>query len=392
MSAMPEIELERQLAALTTWSGPTPHLWRRARRTAGQRRGWASVRNSRWVFWGPTIAAAAVLAIVIGSQQPRRLPPATPDAAGLPRLHSGQAQGVQRGVGYERYSGEGDAAGLPIAGAAGDFVVQGVAKSREGTTFGDFVAGRGVARGETAKSPALTTPASNQAGERHVVRKASLELIAADVRAAFDKARHVVSEARGEYVQESGVTGDERQLQAGLTLRVAADRLSDVLSELRALGKVRAETSGGEDVTAQVVDLEARLTNEKRVEAELLKLLETRQDAPLKDVLELRTAIGNVRQSIEQITAQRERLGRLVSLATVLVIIRPTDLPPPAQTGLGSYFFLALRDALSRAGLLLIDSAAWLVRVAVGGLMWWVLLIVVALLARRWWRKRQARA
>jgi hypothetical protein len=429
MSAMPEIELERQLAALTNWSGRTPNLWRRALRIAGGRRWWSAVRSSRWVFWGPVVAAAAALAFVIGS-----LPPGGGvDAAGRVVL-DGQAgkyvvgydlyegRDVARGVELGRGFGQGewyfDQAGRPTAPSVGDRVADGqcagaayVADGPSGggsppgmpakdVTFGGYAAA-GVAKAQVPvagqappASPAATAAPSarGEPVERYVVRKATMELLAADVRAAFAKARSVVSEAHGEYVQESSVTGDERQLQASLTLRVTAERLSDVLNELRTLGKVRAETSGGEDVTTQVVDTEARLNNEQRVEAELLQLMEKRQDAPLKDILELRTAIGNVRQSIEQLTAQRERLGRLVSLASVLVIIRPSDLPPPAQTGLGTYFYHALRNALNRAGLLLADSAAWLVRVLVGGLLWWVLLIVAVLIVRRWWRKRQVQA
>ena len=176
-------------------------------------------------------------------------------------------------------------------------------------------------------------------------------------------------------------------MEANLTLRVAATRLSEVLNELRQLGQVQAEKASGEDVTAQVVDLEARLRNEQRVETELLQLLERRKDAPLKEILELRTSISGVRQTIEQLTAQRERLSRLVELATGLVIIRPADAPLPAEPGLGTHLIGALGNAWQRGLVFLINTVAGFVSVIIGGLVWWALLVAVVLCIRAYRRR-----
>ena len=233
------------------------------------------------------------------------------------------------------------------------------------------------------------------ATDRAVVRKAQMELLTENVRTAFLKAQHLVSEASGEYVQESALTGSEKDknLQANLTLRVTAERLSALLNDLRALGSVNAESSGGEDVTAQMVDLEARLSNEKRVEKELLDLMEKRTDAPLKEVLELRDHIGSVRQSIEQMTAQRERLGRLVSLATVLVIIRTEPeqsktATQPAKESIGQYFGKNVAAAWEAGLQFLADTVAALLRVAVGGIIWWTLLVLAIIALRQNLRQR----
>ena len=223
-----------------------------------------------------------------------------------------------------------------------------------------------------------------------------MELLTDDVRTAFLKAQHLVSEAGGEYVQDSALTGTEKDknMQANLTLRVAANRLSAVLNDLRALGKVNAESTGGEDVTAQMVDLEARLSNERRVEKELLDLMEKRTDSPLKDILDLRDKIGQVRQSIEQMTAQRERLGRLVSLATVLVLIHanPEPTPPPAtqpaKQTIGQYFGKNVAESWETGLQWLADTVAALLRVLIGGIIWWTLLVLAIIALRQSMRRR----
>jgi hypothetical protein len=238
--------------------------------------------------------------------------------------------------------------------------------------------------------PPQQQPAPAQPTERFVVRKATLELETPNVAGTFAKVAHAVSLARGEYVQESSISGEGRHASARLTLRVAADRLSECLNELRGLGTVTSERTSGEDVTTQMVDLEARLRNEQRIEVELLELLERRSEAPLKEILELRDSLSSVRQSIERMTAQREHLSRLVSLATVLVIIQSGE-APEVQAGLGDYFARNLATAWTGGVRMLADSLAWLVTVAVGGLPWWILLAVVTWLLIRWHRRTLAR-
>jgi len=224
-----------------------------------------------------------------------------------------------------------------------------------------------------------------------VIRKATVELTTPDVRAAFLKAANLVSAAQGEYVEASTISGRETSLRADLTLRVAASRLSDVLNALRELGEVRSEQTGGEDVTGQVVDIEARLRNEQRVEAELLELLQSRKDAPLDEILEVRSSLASVRRSVEQLTAQRDRLGHLVSLATVLVIIRRGDAPEPVQdSGLLGYFAESCHVAWQAGVRVLVWTVGGVITVVVGGLVWWVLLIIVLLLVRRRLHRRRA--
>jgi hypothetical protein len=254
------------------------------------------------------------------------------------------------------------------------------------------VAGQSTAHEFVCPAPATSQTESETPlpGERHVIRKATVELLTEDVRAAFLKAALLISEAKGEYVQDSGITGSGEKMQANLTLRVTAERLPEVLNELRQLGEVRSEKTTGEDVTTQVVDLEARLRNEQRVEAELLQLLEKREDSPLKEILELRRTIADVRQTIEQLTAQRERLSRLVSLATVLVIVRPAGAPLPEEPGLGAHFLDAMGSAWQNGTMFLVNTFAGLVGIIIGGLIWWILLIVVIVLVRNYLRRRAA--
>lgn len=359
--------LDDQLAQMTRWEGESTALWREALdRTE------SNAEPSRWSlpqFFHrplPKIAAAIIIVASLGAvlqftSGPMRLGKdlftATvdePAAAMTPDLDltSALRQGYVRGGGF---SG---------GGGADDF------DQWAWVTAG--VPGSGDSRQLSDLEPA----------DRHVIRKATIELLTNDVRATFLKATQLPSEARSEYLEASSLTGAGDEMQASLTLRVAADRLSEVLNQLRQLGEVRSEDSRGEDVTSQVVDLDARLRNEQRIETELLELLEKRDDAPLKEILDLRNHINRVRQSIERFTAQQQRLGRLVSLASILVIIRADDAPEPEpepEPTLGKYFSENMGASWTTGLRFLSDTIANLLRVLVGGVIWWVLLTVAIL-------------
>jgi hypothetical protein len=220
---------------------------------------------------------------------------------------------------------------------------------------------------------------------RHVVRKATMDLVSKDVRVTASKAAFLVNEAAGEYIESSNLFGQDQQASAQLTIRVVASRLSEVLNQLRELGTVVSETSGGQDVTEQVIDIEARLRNEASVEHELLKLLASRESAPLTEVLQLREQINASRDRIERLTAQRDGIYRLTTLATVLVSIHHDAVPQtPATSGWWSGLRTNITDAGADGLRTLSGAIAFIVWAVLAGLVWWILLLVLGLGIWRW--------
>ncbi|MCC6359215.1 MAG: DUF4349 domain-containing protein [Phycisphaerales bacterium] len=395
MTPAPHDKLETQLARLTTWDEEAPNLWRDALKSAPDRRAHRLLNwpVPRWVL-GTTCTAAAVL-LLIAFMQPA-LSSARVTAKKSPVASSLQGIGQPMSL----YNAEDSAGaeyaprlvtgGFAAASPRADIADPSLAVLGDRGGEGRYRAGdEEASRSQSADGEASV--ASRPGAERQIVRKATIELETKDVRAAYLKAQQIINEAAGEYVQDSALTDTgAAQLQGNLTLRVAAPRLSEVLNELRGLGKVRGERNDGTDVTSQAVDLEARIRNEQRVEKELLELLESRKDAALKDILDLRANLASVRNVIEQLTAQRQNLARLVSLATVLVIIRTDDAPapePPAP-GIAAYFADAFSTMWLKGLRVLADTLATLLGTLIGGLPWWILLVVTVVVVRSVVRRR----
>ncbi|CAN5792276.1 hypothetical protein BH11PLA1_BH11PLA1_16540 [soil metagenome] len=250
----------------------------------------------------------------------------------------------------------------------------------------------GDARVEELPGAARSGPTPDAfATPRLVVRKAALDLRVASVFAAYARIAPMLSEVRGEFVQEAALRAPRDGGSATLTLRVEPARVATILTGLRDLGEVISETTGGEDVTDQMVDLEARIRNDQRVETELIGLLAARKDAPLSEILSLRDALGRVRQSIERMAAQRDRVGKLVALATITVTLQEVAAAPNPDAakpaGIGARFGAAATRGWNSFTSMAID----LTEFVISGLAVWIILAVAVVVAIPLVRRLQRR-
>ncbi len=157
-----------------------------------------------------------------------------------------------------------------------------------------------------------------------IVRTGQLDLRVADLDAAISAAERAVT-AVGGYVAGSQRSGDGDQATASVIFRVPAARWTDALDALRAIGtKILGEQTSSQEVTAQVVDLGARLANLRVTEAALQGIMDRATKIP--DVLAVQEQLTSVRQQIEELTAEQQTLENQAALATLTVTFAP---PPP---------------------------------------------------------------
>jgi len=237
----------------------------------------------------------------------------------------------------------------------------------------------------TDPQPVASTPAP-----RAIVRTVNMQFGVEDVRSAFSAVESLVFTAPGAFVESSELRGEGRAASGSLVIRVPADNLDPLLASIRPLGKVLVETSTAEDVSDQIIDIQARLTNAQRFEGELLETLSRTSSAKPNEILEVQRAVADVRENIERLMAQRKQLGLRVALSTIRISLttEPDDTTPARAEGLSGYLGRQLHSAWRNGLVAVADSFAWLVSVIVGGALWWALLIIAALILRRWLKKR----
>ena len=150
-----------------------------------------------------------------------------------------------------------------------------------------------------------------------IIKTGSLVLQVTGIDAAVAAASQKIT-ALGGYASGSDRSGDGESDQATVTLRIPAARWGEALAELRGLAsKILGERSATEDVTAQVVDLGARIKNLETTERALQGIMD--RAVEIKDVLAVQAELTSVRGQIEQLTAQKGHLQEQATFSTLSV-------------------------------------------------------------------------
>jgi len=150
-----------------------------------------------------------------------------------------------------------------------------------------------------------------------IVRTAQLGLQVEDVDGALAKAQQAIG-GLGGYIGASTRSLQDDHPVASVTYRVPVERWDEALVALRGLAtEVLTEQTDAMEVTAQAVDLDARIKNLRATEAALQGVLEKAVKIP--DILEVQAQLSQVREQIEQLVAQRVALGDRAALGTIQV-------------------------------------------------------------------------
>lgn len=163
-----------------------------------------------------------------------------------------------------------------------------------------------------------------------IIKNGTLVLQVTGIDAALAAATQQIT-ALGGYASGSERFGEKESDQATITFRIPAARWDDALAGLRSLAtKILGERTSTEDVTAQVVDLGARIKNLQATELALQGIMTRATE--IKDVLSVQAELTTVRGQIEQLTAQKTNLEGLAAFSTLSVTFSLKPDPVLAET------------------------------------------------------------
>ncbi|MEL6853623.1 MAG: DUF4349 domain-containing protein [Cyanobacteria bacterium J06607_13] len=160
-----------------------------------------------------------------------------------------------------------------------------------------------------------------------LIKKAWLTLAVDSIDEGLDQVREIMQQQEG-YLLSLEDEGN-RQRRLNFQMRVPQDRLETTLDALTELGTVRSRSITTEDKSRELVDLAARLSNARKSEAALQALMERSGD--ISDVLEVSRELSNVRQSIEQMSAQQQSLQTQVSYSTITLSLESAIAQAPSK-------------------------------------------------------------
>lgn len=155
---------------------------------------------------------------------------------------------------------------------------------------------------------------------------------------AADEASTIAEKFGGSvsYRSERSAT-DDYAGSAQLTLRIPSAKLTKALDELKELGVARDTSINALDVTAEVTDLDARITSLQTSVDRLLVLMS--QATSTENLLAVESALSQRQAELESLQAQKRNLDDQVQLSTVNLYLEseasaPSPNPDNFWTGL----------------------------------------------------------
>lgn len=236
--------------------------------------------------------------------------------------------------------------------------------------------------GDEAKAydSAGRTDADPPARQSALVNTGHVSLSADDVQKARLQAQSVADRHGGE-VTESETSSDEdgKASYARLVLRVPAKSYADALADLEEIGTLRDSSSSTEDVTTQVIDVEARVKVQRASIERIRTLLSAAKD--IGDIVRIESELSRREAELDSLLGQQAHLADQTSRSTISVDISRTDEDEPEEDRDG---FLG---GLERGwdALVAFTSGALLV---LGAVIPWLPLVAVVL-AAGWWVVRR---
>jgi len=151
-------------------------------------------------------------------------------------------------------------------------------------------------------------------------------------------------------IANTSVEGGRQQTRAAtLELRIPSEHFDEAVNGLSPIGKLESVSVSVQDVGEEFVDVQARMTNAKRLEQRLIELLANRT-GKLSDVLTVERELARVREEIERYEGRLRYLRTRASVSTLSIAVHepfPIVADRPGASPIRDAFVEAWRNFVS---------------------------------------------
>lgn len=164
--------------------------------------------------------------------------------------------------------------------------------------------------------------------DRQIVKNAYVAMRADNVASTVFTIHGLVKKRNGLISSEdTQATGETTSSM--ITAQIPAPELDAFIADVTSLGTVDAVTVGAQDVTSQVVDLDARIKALQTSVDRMTQLLAQAQK--IDDMLAIETQLASRQAELDSLTAQRKALGDQVALSSVTIALSPISTVTPVD-------------------------------------------------------------
>ncbi len=217
-----------------------------------------------------------------------------------------------------------------------------------------------------SQGAAKPTPGADRVPQSRpqLVKTAEIVLVVNSIDKTLQNVSQIVNQQEGDVLglQDDKPQSANRRPTASMRIRVPQAKLQTTLDTLAKLGTVQSRKISTQDVTTQLVDMQARLRNLRQTENSLLQIM--KRSGSVGDVLKVTQELSKVRESIEQIDAQLKNLTNRIAYSTITLKLEAAVSSSTSLQPLESDVKNAWSNATQSVGELtrdLLKLAIWLV-------------------------------
>ncbi|MCP5095992.1 MAG: DUF4349 domain-containing protein [Chloroflexi bacterium] len=166
--------------------------------------------------------------------------------------------------------------------------------------------------------------------ERLIIRNAELSLVVANTDEAIFKITEMVESDGGWVVNSNVYQYDEDAKTGSITVRIPSSGFTSALEAMKGLAvRVTNESTSGQDVTDEYVDLSLQLENLEATADRVRSFLDDAQD--VEDALAVNMELSRLEGDIERIKGRVQFLSQSASFSTITVNLTPDVLSQPIE-------------------------------------------------------------
>ncbi|MBI3466272.1 MAG: DUF4349 domain-containing protein [Planctomycetes bacterium] len=214
-------------------------------------------------------------------------------------------------------------------------------KNPEATGKPQFLMGDGTVRfisenvqpgttvGKPAEDQKQDQPPAPVVAPRKVIRSGEIEFEIDSFDSAVEKITQITTEEGGIVATVNSEKLPNGKVRGSVVIRVPPERLDMLVLKLRALGELKSQKIGSQDVTKQYTDLESRLRAARAMEERLLEMIRTGK-GEIKDLLQAEKELGVWRTKIEEMEGELRYYNNLIALSTLTLTLYEKEIRSPA--------------------------------------------------------------
>jgi archaellum component FlaC len=200
--------------------------------------------------------------------------------------------------------------------------------------------------------------------QAQLIKKVAMGIVVESVDKTIAKVTEIINQQQGDLIKliENQPKNELSRHTATIQLRVPFQGLETTLNELSKLGSVKSRNITAEDVGTRIVDFQAQLSNLRRTEANLQKIMD--KTGSVRDTLSVSRELSNVRDSIERIDAQLKNIQNQVAYSTVTLNVEAAVSSKNPQRGFGLQVQESWNKSTSSVGtfsMKLVKLGIWLI-------------------------------